>query len=250
MSAPPGGSAGATPTGRTAFSLLLTLGLAVACRPNDDPIGPGTTNVGSRAFTVDTGAITPDGCGSINVRFTATTSAVAFPEPANCSGGWVLTSNGAATVVRDSTKWRLTIPVRWKNQATFASLSGFLMERPNADSAIVLLPGALYSTVPAVVSPEYGTNSWLWASGSTVNIGDYSTGKNLVLDFPVGTETAILRFRKANASGAGIATPTGVPAVPETWTAPEDSTLASASSDPNPYRIYRTFISVEFTAQS
>lgn len=213
----------------------------------------GGPRIGHGALIVDTGAVAPDGCAAINVRFTATTATVTFPDPAACGTGWVLSSAGAAIVARDGTKWRLTIPIRIKNQSRTA--------RPNVvhlvhvrDSSILLLPGAMYGQSPTPVGtsrysspPFVGMQYWNFSLTSYVAAGDYTGRESLALDFPVGTETAILRFAHANPSATQpFATPTGVPAVPATWTPPEDTSGVTSSGTAQNLQYHRHFIALSF----
>jgi hypothetical protein len=206
---------------------------------------------GAQLVINDTLARTPDGCAAVNVVITATTLSTAFPQESSCGAGMILRPGGNHFIDRDTTHWRISLRVAWRNN-TGASISGSDRLILPADSGIVLLPVSSYGTDPVAVAPSgivgggepfAGAPYWSIGSGTTPN-GNLTADTVVTVDVPVGTQHLLLRF-----SGDSLAQPVGRPPVPDGWWAPTDSTLAVENTDSYTYtRVLRMFVTVRFAA--
>jgi hypothetical protein len=240
--------------GRVALAFLLGL-TPSACSlvdPNDRErlLRPDPPPRPAQVVINDTLARTPDGCAAVNVVITATTLSTAFPLEASCGSGLILRPAGNHSIVRDSTHWRVSLRVAWRNN-TGASISGARRLILPADSGIVLLPVSGYGTDPVAMAPDgavsgaqrfAGAPYWNVGSGTTPN-GGITADTVVTVDVPVGTQHVLLRF-----GGDSLAAPSGRPPVPDGWWAPTDSTLAVLDTDSRGnIRAFRMFLTVSFS---
>src|SRR5690606_7571181 len=158
---------------------------------------------------------------------------------------------GPHAIVRDTTHWRVSLRVAWRNN-TGSALVGSRRLILAPDSGIVLQPVSSYGTDPVAVNhdgtvagghPLAGAAFWTVGRGTTPN-GALTPDTVVTVDVPVGTGHFLLRF-----GGDSLAPPVGRPPVPDGTWAPDDSTLAVENTDSYGYTtVFRMFVGIDFSS--